>query len=254
VARNPPEANIFPSAPIHPVGWLCKQIADYLKSHTPTTNTLIATMEAGALNDMIVGTPLEQAAANGLSNLRLLAEAGARDFVLPIPNPPELVPLFIESFPWLTNLPVAQFVALLDEGLEELKADYPLTVYQPDLFALWYAIWENPTAYGFHAPFVYPYTEVHCDKVHFALAANIIICQETYRLLTPPLRISSAVRTTEGDLALTWSGGSAPFQVQRTADLRSGQWKPDGPLIFLSEATVKCESSQGYFRVIFLGQ
>jgi hypothetical protein len=230
-------------------------ITDYLKSHTPSTNTLIGLSGGGGWVDML-GERMSaaRAASNHLANVRRLVEAGARNFLILRMEPPELVPTFVEVFPWVTKEMGVQFEALLDEGLEELKAEFPLTIYRPDLLTLWTAVWENPTAYGFHVPFVSPYTEVYCDGTHWTLAAQALVSQECYRSLTLPLRINAVLRTADGDLALNWNGGSPPFQIQRTADLLSGQWQPLGKPNSLSEATVKRESSQGFFRVFSLGQ
>jgi len=229
-------------------------ITSYLGTHTLTTNTLIGLSGGGGYMDLLLGTDMEQAASNHLANVRRLVEAGARSFLILKMWPLEQMPGAVAIGPWVTNGLNIRFEALLDEGLENLKAEYPLTVYRPDLFAFWTAIFQNPTAYGFHLPFVYPYTQVYCDGAHSTLAAHTLTAQECYRWLTPPLRIDLAVPTTEGDAVLHWSGGSAPFQLERMTDLRSGQWEPVGPLNFLSEATVKRESSQGFFRALFLGQ
>ena len=230
-------------------------ITGYLKSHTLSTNTLIGLSGGGGWIDML-GDHMSaaRAASNHLANVRRLVEAGARSFLILRMGPPELVPTFVQVAPWVTNEMGVQFEALLDEGLEKLKAEFPLTIYRPDLPTFWFAVWENPTAYGFHAPFISPYREVYCDGAHWTLAAQALVSQECYRCLTTPLRIYPAVRMVAEDLVLTWSGGSPPFQMQRTSDLLSGQWEPVGPLNFISEATVKRENSPGVFRVVFLGQ
>ena len=57
-----------------------------------------------------------------------------------------------------------------------------------------------------------------------------------------------------GDLAIRWPRGSVPSQLEWTPDLLSGQWQPLGKPNSLSETTMKRASSQGFFRVLFLGQ
>lgn len=115
-------------------------------------------------------------------------------------------------------------------------------------------IFQDPAAYGFQPPLRAPYLQVYCDGAHFTLASNVLYSQECYRSLTPPLRVCSAVVGADGDLVIRWTGGASPFLVQRATNLSSGRWEPVGPLQESSEAVVKRDGVQGFFRIVFLGQ
>jgi hypothetical protein len=232
-----------------------RKIAQYLGSYAPRTNTLIAANQGGGGNDLVNRVEVQQAVSNGVANLRLLVEAGARELLIPKLPSLNYAPGAMEVFPWMTDELVLRFNALMDEGLERLKSEYPLTIYRPDWWALWDAIWENPVAYGFTTPLQSPYPEVYCDGAHLMPATHLILSHECYRVLMPTrLHIDSALRTGEGALALSWSGGLPPFLAQRSTDLRPSGWQPAGPLSVLSSATVKPQGAQEFFRVIFLGQ
>jgi hypothetical protein len=60
----------------------------------------------------------------------------------------------------------------------------------------------------------------------------------------------SLVITQQGsDLALTWSGGQPPFQVQSTPDLDSGNWQNVGEATTNRTAIVVPSSNRALFRV-----
>ncbi len=194
------------------------RITTYLRSNTPTTNTLIAFWQGTV--DVIYGRlPVDQAVSNQLALTRLLVDAGARSFLMPTMWPPELIPFWMANpdiYPILTSERIVEFNALLGEGLKTLQAQHALTIYRPDMFALFTAISENPDAYGFQTPLG---TDFTCDELHLTTAVHLISSQEFHRSLKPPVRFDSASRRASGDLLLNWSGGSPPFRIERTADL-----------------------------------
>ncbi|MBM3879695.1 MAG: hypothetical protein FJ387_08240 [Verrucomicrobia bacterium] len=232
------------------------QIAGYLRTLTPTTNTLISLWTGGAGIDVKNGLPMEQAVSNRLANLRLLAEAGARHILLPTFLPPERLPAF-QKYPHMTTELFREFDRLVDEGLESLQAEYSLSFYRTDMWLLFNAIWQDPAAYGFRVPPPGSETfgsDIYCDGGHKSAAAHRHVAEHLYRSLTPPLRIDSFGRTSDGGLRLDWSGGSPPFRVERTTDLASGRWEPVGEVSFLPSATFERETATEFFRALFLGQ
>ncbi len=116
------------------------EISSYLQLRTPTISTLVGLSGGGGGMDLIKRKPPAQAASNHLANVRRLAEAGARNFLLLRMWPSELVPGFRQDAPWMTNELQIEYEALLDAGLEALRAEYPLTIYRPNLFVLVAAI------------------------------------------------------------------------------------------------------------------
>jgi hypothetical protein len=149
------------------------------------------------------------------------------------------------------------FDAQLDQGLEELKADFPITIYRPDMFAFFIQLHEDPAAYGFRSPVdgsPFLGTDFRCDDRHFTTAAGRVFAEEFNRWLTPPLRIDSAALSPNGGLQINWSGGSPPFRLEHAADLWSGQWQSVGELTFESSATVPRDGARALFRVLHLGQ
>lgn len=227
------------------------QITSYLRSNLPTTNTLIAVWVAGGGTDLVREIPVEDALANHLANLRLLADAGARSFLMPTMFPPELVGFWRDNLPHMTSDLVRQYDALLGESLKVFQAEYALTIYRPDMFPIFTAIMANPSAYGFRDPLG---SDFSCDNGHFTTAVHRLTSREQFRSLTPTLRIDSVVRAFGGNLVLNWSGGSPPFRLERTTDLVSGPWMAMGEPGFLPSATLKPLGPHEFFRVLPLGQ
>jgi hypothetical protein len=157
----------------------------------------------------------------------------------------------------MTNEVGQAFDAQLDQGLAELEAECPITIYRPDMFVFFIQLHENPAAYGFRSQVVgsqFLGADFRCDDRHFTTAAGRVFAEESYRWLTSPLRIDSVGRMSDGRLTLNWSGGSPPFRREYTADLSSGQWQSAGELTFESSATVPLEEPRAFFRVLHLGQ
>jgi hypothetical protein len=222
------------------------QIAGYLLSHTPTTNVLVS-LWVGGSEDSLTGSP-ERAASNRLEHVRTLAVAGARNFLIPHIGP--LPPGLHAQLPNLSEEVALQYDALLDVGLDLLKAEYALTVFRPDIFAFLKRILDNPTTYGFSDP---PGADFWCDGFHMSFAVQRLVSQECYRSLTPPLWVTLQPQGASDLLALQWQGGSAPFRVQHCDDLTAGVWQSE-EVTFESNATVARSAPQQLFRILFLGQ
>lgn len=230
---------------------VASQIATYLQNQTPTTNTLVAFWTGGSGNDMLARVPPERSASNRVENVRLLAAAGIRQFLVLRFYPPELMPFFrANGYP--TNELALRYDVLLDQGLEPLQAEYGLTVFRPDTFALFTAIYANPTDYGFRNP---PGTDFWCDGMHMTLAVHRLVSRECYQAMTPPLRITRIARRDEpsGDLVeLQWQGGSPPFFVQHCEDLQQGLWP--GWATYETNLFWVPAREREFFRVVHLGQ
>jgi hypothetical protein len=234
------------------------QINSYLSTSTPTTNTLLAHWTGGPARELAVDRlPVERAVSNRLANVRQLAEAGARSLLLPTYPPFELMPFLVAGYPHMTNEVGQAFDAQLDQGLEELEAEFSITIYRPDMFAFFVHLHENPAAYGFRAPAAgskFLGSDFRCDDRHFSTQAARVLADEFHRSLTPPLRIDSAALSPDGGLEINWSGGLPPFRLERTADLSSSQWQSVGELTFQSSGTVPPDGARAFFRVLHLGQ
>ncbi|MBM3881767.1 MAG: hypothetical protein FJ387_18930 [Verrucomicrobia bacterium] len=231
---------------------VASQIATYLRSYTPNSNTLVAFWTGGPGNDMLGKEPPELAASNRVGNVRLLAAAGARQFLILRFYPPELMPYF-RNLGYPTNELALRYDVLLDQGLEPLRAEYGLTVFRPDMFALFTAIYGNPTAYGFKNP---PATDFWCDGMHTTLAVHRLVSEECYRCLTPPLRITLIARSPEpsGDVVqLQWQGGSPPFCVQYCEDLQQGLWQSSFSWFWTTVWWVPAKAHE-FMRIVHLGQ
>ena len=53
-----------------------------------------------------------------------------------------------------------------------------------------------------------------------------------------------------GQLVLEWSGGTPPYQVQRSPSLSSGSWTNVGPVTSATTFSVSSSGSRGFYRVI----
>lgn len=224
------------------------QIATYLASDTPTTNILFAFWVGGS-EDAATGAT-ERGASNRLDHVRVLAVAGAKCFLIPRIPPLAFAPAFAATYPNFRNEMALQYDALLDAGLDTLKADYGLTVFRPDLFAWTTAVWESPEAFGFRDP---PTAEFYCDGFHMSLAAQQLVSEECYLWITPPLIAAVSPGIAEGTLDLRWQGGSPPFRVQCCDDLIKGVWQMEEVTFERNVPVARAEACQ-FFRVLFLGQ
>lgn len=231
---------------------VASQIATYLRRHTPTTHTLVAFWTGGPGNDMLEKVPPEPAASNRVENVRLLAAAGARQFLILRFYPPELMPFF-RNRGYPTNELALRYDVLLDQGLELLTAEYGLTVYRPDMFAFFTALYADPQAYGFRNP---PGADFWCDGMHMTLAVHQLVSEECYRSMTLPLRITLIARSPRpsGDVVeLQWQGGSPPFDVQYCEDLQRDLWQ-SGPAGFLTNSYRVRAREHEFVRILQLGQ
>lgn len=222
------------------------QISAYLRSYTPTTNTLLS-LWVGGSEDALKGSP-ERAVSNRLEHVRTLAVAGASSFLIPRISP--LPPSFRAQNPGVSNEIALHYDALLDVGLDPLKVEYGLTLFRPDIMALLKPMADNPTAYGFSAP---PSTDFWCDGSHMAFAVHRLVSQECYRWMTPSLLVTLKTGNTSDALELAWQAGSPPFQVQHCEDLATGVW-PSEEVTFETNAQVPRSAAQQFFRILNLGQ
>lgn len=251
-----PLTNYYTGRSVNSSADVRSQIDSFLASYVPTTNTLISLWTGGWVMDYINGASFDQTVTNRLANLRLLAEAGAREFLLPRIWPPELTPV-LARIPGLTNPAVEELDSLLDERLTVLEAEYGLTIYRPDVFALFKAIWDHPAAYGFAVPSEGSTTlgvDVFCDGVHMTTTAHRLVILECYGSLTPALRMEPPVPTPDGDWAISWSGGSPPFRVEHTTELSPARWEQIGDVGWSPAVRDKNQAAREFFRVVFLGQ
>jgi hypothetical protein len=237
------------------------QIAGYLGSYTPGTNTLLAPWWAGMTADLAWShRPVEQVVSNYAANITQLVKGGGKIFILPT-----LVPLYLN--PGLSNaysrsLDYQDINARMDREIAKIQADYDLTVFRFDYSGLCTNIFANPTAYGFtnltgaamnYCPPGDPSRFLWWDGAHPTTAHHHQISDETYRCLTPPLVLAPPTKCANGTLALQCQGGSGPFRLQHCDDLVSGLWQSDG-LNFVTNATTVSSAPQQYFRVLQLGQ
>jgi hypothetical protein len=228
------------------------QITSYLSGNTPTTNTLIGHWAGGSYIDIRFGTAPDVAAANRVTNMRLLMEAGARHFLMPTLWPPEMNLGLAQAFPNFTAEQVLEFDTHVSEGLAALQTQYDLKIYRPDAFLFFMAMLKEPTAFGFTPPFG-PKGPFVCDSGHFTTETHALMSQQLYPSLTPPLRIDSALRSVGGNLTIRWTGGSPPFRVQKASDLLSGRWETVGEPGFSMSAAITHSNPQAFFRVLSLG-
>ncbi len=224
------------------------QIAAYLASSTPTTNSLFSFWVGGS-EEAAAGLT-ERAASNRLDHVRALAVAGARSFLIPRIPPLEFAPAFRAMYPSFRNEMAIEYDALLDAGLDLLQAEYDLTVFRPNLFAWTTAVWESPEEYGFPSP---PTAGFYCDGFHNTFAAHQLISEECYRWMTPPSILAVSMGIEEGTLELQWQGGSPPFRVQQCDDPANAAWQSQ-EATFETNARVPRAAPQRFFRVLNLGQ
>jgi hypothetical protein len=94
-----------------------------------------------------------------------------------------------------------------------------------------------------------------CDGVHFTHALVRIIAPEFYNLIvgTTPIEIQLVSSQPDGRRLLTWTGGSGPFQLERSTNLQ--QWVLVGDVTLgPGEFEFLPDGSHEFFRVLSLGQ
>ena len=237
------------------------QIATYLHFYTPGTNTLLAPWWAGMATDLVWNyRPVEQVVSNYAANITQLAKGGGKVFILPT-----LVPLYLNpglDSPYARSLDYQDINARMDREIEQIQADYGLTVFRFDYSGLCTNILANPTAYGFTnvnsaarnlCPPGDPNKFLWWDGIHPTTAFHHLTSDETYRCLTPPLVITRPISGANGLSEMRWQGGSGPFRLQHCDDLATGVWQ-SGDLGFATNATVVSSAPQQFFRVLQLGQ
>ena len=237
------------------------QIATYLHFYTPSTNTLLAPWWAGMSTDLVWNKrPVAQVVADYATNITQLAKAGGKIFILPT-----LVPLYLNpglDSPYARSLDYQDINARMDREIQQIQADYGLTIFRFDYSGLGTNILANPTAYGFtnvssaardYCPPGDPSKFLWWDGIHPTTAFHRVTSDETYRCLTPPLVIALPTRGASGVVELQWQGGSPPFRLQRCDDLATSSWQ-SGELNFATNATTGSPAPQQFFRVLQLGQ
>jgi hypothetical protein len=234
-------------------GGTLPQITDHLRVHSTGTNNLIGFWTGGE-GRQFTWVTVETAASNRVFGLRRLIEAGGRDFLLPTFWPAgEMPPVARDMLPQATTPMGIEWNALVDEALLELEAQWPLTVFRPDMHAFFLALAENPARYGF-TEVTNAYGAFWLDAAHFRDSAHRLISREMYAWLIPPLRIDGIAPAPNGDVTITWSGGSPPYQLQRATNLLAGQWEQVGEPAFVPSATLTPQGPQEFFRVLSVGQ
>lgn len=166
------------------------QITAYLNHNQPTNRTLVAWWDGGAGYEIVTGSSINTAMTGHMANIQRLIDAGARIFLIPHIMPGESIPAFRMYYPHVTNELSLEYNRTVDEKLEELKQDYGITVFRPDMFRFFNDIWAAPEAYGF--------TDLNnpaqsspgnddafffWDAAHPTRTAHLVIGQEIYRQL-----------------------------------------------------------------------
>ncbi|MDB6069939.1 MAG: hypothetical protein JWL81_1110 [Verrucomicrobiales bacterium] len=64
-----------------------------------------------------------------------------------------------------------------------------------------------------------------------------------------PMAVTSVVRAPNGNLTLQWTGGNAPYQVQRSTTLLQGSWQNVGNPVSTTSATVTPTGTKAFYRV-----
>jgi thermolabile hemolysin len=239
------------------------QITDYLKSHTPGANSLVAPWWAGMTAELALNrAPVETAVSNYVANLTLLLDAGARSFILPTLPPLHLVPGLSNDY--TRNLDYADINNRMEHEIDTLRTKYDLTVHRYDHAHLLEHIHANPGAYGFtnlvdaanlKCPPGDPEQFLWWDGVNPTAAFHRLIARMTHETITPvlildlPLEDGTRVVTT----VLNWHGGSPPFRVQTTLDLMRVPWH-GGEETMDRHAPMLLMGDPVFFRIQQLGQ
>ena len=240
-----------------------KQIQDYLKNHTPGTNSLFAPWWAGMTAELALNrSPVEAAVSNYVANLTLLLDAGARSFILPTLPALHLTPGLSNDY--TRSLDYAAINTRMEHEIDTLRTRYDLTVYRYDHAHLLQHIHANPSAYGFtnlvdaanlNCPPGDPEQFLWWDGVNPTTAFHRLIARMTQETITPvlvldlPKEDGTRVVTSQ----LNWHGGSPPFRIQTTLDLLRVPWH-GGEAIMERQSSMLLMGDPVFFRIQQLGQ
>jgi phospholipase/lecithinase/hemolysin len=200
---------------------LGKQVDDYLAATTPDPTALYIIWAGG--NDFFDDDSADNVitVANNVSdNLKELAGAGARSFLVPNVPPLGLVPHYKDDPETAAALNAAsaayraQLNTALDAAVASLAADgITITLYRLDVYGLFYRLAANPEDYGFtnitdsaQGADVNPDQYLFWDDIHPTTAGHFQIASAAYDLLSgtalPPaqaLNLSSRLHVGTGD-------------------------------------------------------
>lgn len=240
-----------------------KQIQDYLKNHTPGTNSLFAPWWAGMTAELALNrSPVEAAVSNYVANLTLLLDAGARSFILPTLPALHLTPGLSNDY--TRSLDYAAINTRMEQGIDTLRTRYDLTVYRYDHAHLLQHIHANPSAYGFtnlvdaanlNCPPGNPEQFLWWDGVNPTTAFHRLIARMTQETITPVLVLDLPKEdgTRVVTSLLNWHGGSPPFRIQTTLDLLRVPWH-GGEAIMERQSSMLLMGDPVFFRIQQLGQ
>ncbi len=240
-----------------------KQIQDYLKNHTPGTNSLFAPWWAGMTAELALNrSPVEAAVSNYVANLTLLLDAGARSFILPTLPALHLTPGLSNDY--TRSLDYAAINTRMEQEIDTLRTRYDLTVYRYDHAHLLQHIHANPSAYGFtnlvdaanlNCPPGDPEQFLWWDGVNPTTAFHRLIARMTQETITPVLVLDLPKEdgTRVVTSLLNWHGGSPPFRIQTTLDLLRVPWH-GGEAIMERQSSMLLMGDPVFFRIQQLGQ
>lgn len=201
-----------------------KQIDDYIAGNSPDPEALYIIWGGG--NDFFDDHSDDNVltvATNVANNLKELAGAGARSFLVPNVPPLGLIPLYKDDPETAAALNTAsakyrdQLNADLDAAVESLGADgITITLYRLDVYGLFYRLASNPEDYGFtnisdsaQGADVNPDEYLFWDDIHPTTAGHFQIAQAAFDLLSgtaqPPaqaLNLSARLNVGTGDNVL----------------------------------------------------
>jgi ketosteroid isomerase-like protein len=190
--------------------YVAARITAYLNQNQPSDRTLIAFWDGGAAWELIMGSSMNTAMTGHVANIQRLIDAGARHFLIPRLMPGGVIPRFRTDFPHVNNELSLEYNRILDEKLQELKQDYGITVYRPDMFQFFFDIWAAPEAYGF--------TDLNnpaqsspgdddefffWDDGHPTRSTHLVIGQEIYRQLMVEAERAALLQTEQAWAAAT---------------------------------------------------
>jgi phospholipase/lecithinase/hemolysin len=200
---------------------LGKQVDDYLASNTPDPDALYIIWGGG--NDLFdddSSSHVTETASNVAGLVEQLAEAGARNFLVPNVPPLGLVPLYKDDATTATALNAAsgeyrsEFNTNLDGAITTLAGEgITITLYRLDIYGLFYRLATNPEDYGFtnisdsaQGESVDPDEYLFWDDIHPTTAGHYQIAVAANALLAgtalPPaeaLNLSARLNVGTGD-------------------------------------------------------
>ena len=200
---------------------LGKQVDDYLASNTPDPDALYIIWGGG--NDLFdddSSAQVTETASNVAGLVEQLAEAGARNFLVPNVPPLGLVPLYKDDATTATALNVAsgeyrsEFNTDLDGAITTLAGEgITISLYRLDIYGIYYRLATNPEDYGFtnisdsaQGESVDPDEYLFWDDIHPTTAGHYQIAVAANALLAgtalPPaeaLNLSARLNVGTGD-------------------------------------------------------